>query len=143
MTAAGIFNWPEETAKTWKLSLGPRLEEVCVLPMRDSAPGRVGPVSRLGWKTKPPTPQAGGTRVLFLQFSSHTIQLKIPPSATELFSLVGTHNMPNEGQGLLQKGNVANKTKLEEADAGGPARAPGDDTATKKITFEGLRRDGC
>lgn len=51
--------------------------------------------------------------------------------------------MPNEGQGLLQKGDVANKTKLEEADAGGPARVPGDDTATKKLTSEGLRRDGC
>lgn len=51
--------------------------------------------------------------------------------------------MPNKGQGLLQKGDVANKTKLEEADAGGPARVPGDDTTMKKIPFEGLRGDGC
>ena len=81
--------------------------------------------------------------MLFLQFLSHTIQLKISPSATELFSLVGTDNMPNKGQGLPQKGDVADKTKLEEADTGGPARVPGDDTATTKIPFEGLRGDGC
>lgn len=77
--------------------------------------------------------------MLFLQFLYHTIQLKISPSATELFSLVRTHNMPNKGQGLPQKGGVANKTKLEEADTGGPAGVPGDDRATKEIPFEGLR----
>lgn len=81
--------------------------------------------------------------MLFLQFLYHTIQLKISPSAIELLSLVRTHNMPNKGQGLPQKGDVANKTKLEEADTGGPARVPGDDTAMKKIPFEGLRGDGC
>lgn len=47
--------------------------------------------------------------------------------------------MPNKGQGLPQKGGVANKTKLEEADTGGPAGVPGDDRATKEIPFEGLR----
>lgn len=51
--------------------------------------------------------------------------------------------MPNKGQGLPQKGDMANKTKLEEADTGGPAGVPGDDRATKEIPFEGLRGDGC
>lgn len=40
--------------------------------------------------------------------------------------------MPNKGHGFLEMCNVAKKTEQEEADAGGPASAPGDDKGTKE-----------
>lgn len=45
-----------------------------------------------------------------------------------------THNMPNKGQGFLEKCSVAQKIEQREADARGPASVPGDDMRTKIIS---------
>lgn len=88
-----------------------------------------------------PLPWDVGTLVLFLQFLAHTIQLKISPSARELFLLVRTHNMPNKGQGFLEKCSVAKKIEQQEDDAGGPASVPGDDMGAKKISSLGASKE--
>ena len=55
-----------------------------------------------------------------------------------------THNMPNKGQGFLEKCNVAQKIEQKGADARGPASVPDGDMGTKKnLVGEGPRRDGC
>lgn len=92
-----------------------------------------------GGKQNHPLPRDIGTLVLFLQFLAHTTQLKISPSARELFLLVRTHTVPNKGQGFLEKCSVAEK-KEQRKRMQEDLPVPADDMGTKKILFEGSQK---